>query len=284
MSERRTISFTNMQEASAYYLPDHEDGVLVNADRMNLEIGNKENTSARSHADLEPRKRLILTLCQLSVFAVFGTFCRLLVDFVMTEDPEDVGSLAYLTNHLASNLIGCFILGFFQDSETLNLAVPMSLAWLPPDHVLQSMNWGLFQVGFAATDLSRWNVDMVRLGSSQPPLGMLKAMLGFVVGMQSSIASLMGGMAVARVLHKRVNPILAREREARARKQQEGVFVNERLPDFERRFLAELEMGEGFEHMLPLGQMAPLERWRQTTRDARHLNHRTYERLRRGLH
>ena len=101
--------------------------------------------------------------------------------------------------------------------------------------------------------------------------------VGYVIGMETAIGSFVAGKSLARRLHQIVNPVLAAEAQAMKQRAEEGVYMNSRLPDFERRFLPDLQMGEqGEKHygeLLPMGRLDDLENWRASTKDARRVRH-----------
>eukprot|EP00977_Amphora_coffeiformis_P011876 scaffold2911_cov177-Amphora_coffeaeformis.AAC.10 len=95
--------------------------------------------------------------------------------------------------------------------------------------------------------------------------------------METAIGSFVAGKSLARRLHQIINPVLAAEAEAMKQRAEEGVYMNPRLPDFERRFLPDLQMGEqgekNYGEMLPMGRLGDLENWRASTKDARRVRH-----------
>jgi len=102
---------------------------------------------------------------------------------------------------------------------------------------------------------------------------LVSAMLGYIIGMETALGSFVCGKSVARRLHTWVNPILAAEATAARQRCKEGVFIDKELPDFERRFLADLVLVETSDQLLPLGRVDALERWRTTTAPARRVGH-----------
>ena len=96
--------------------------------------------------------------------------------------------------------------------------------------------------------------------------------------METAIGSFVAGKSVARKLHEMVNPVLSAEARAMKQRAEEGVYMNPRLPDFERRYLPNLQMGEeygeqDYGEMLPMGRLDALENWRASTKDARRVRH-----------
>jgi fluoride ion exporter CrcB/FEX len=109
--------------------------------------------------------------------------------------------------------------------------------------------------------------------------------VGYIIGMETAIGSFVLGKSIARKFHQIVNPILAAEAEAAKERQAEGVYLNRDLPDFERRYLPDLDMGskgeKNYGEFLPLGRLDGLESWRRTTKDARRVNHPQLDLLKR---
>ena len=77
---------------------------------------------------------------------------------------------------LPANLLGSFIMGFFQNGAALGLALPLAIAWLTPRHPIQNMPilHKAVTTGFCGslTTFSGWNSAMVVLlfgtGQSRP--------------------------------------------------------------------------------------------------------------------
>lgn len=101
--------------------------------------------------------------------------------------------------------------------------------------------------------------------------------------METAIGSFIAGKSVARKLHQMVNPVLAAEAQAMKERAEEGVYMNPNLPDFERRFLPDLQMGlqgeKNYGELLPVGHIDALERWRESTKEARRVRHPQLEAL-----
>ena len=95
----------------------------------------------------------------IALFAILGTFLRMIVAQVFGEyckNPDSIGWLKAsaplcVTNggateqggiifaDLPANLLGSFIMGFFQDGAALGLALPLAIVWLAPYDALQDM-------------------------------------------------------------------------------------------------------------------------------------------------
>ena len=123
----------------------------------------------------------------IALFAILGTFLRMIVAQVFGEyckNPDSIGWLKAsaplcVTNggateqggiifaDLPANMLGSFIMGFFQSGATLGLALPLAIAWLRPQNSLQKMpilHKGI-TTGFCGslTTFSGWNSAMVVL-------------------------------------------------------------------------------------------------------------------------
>lgn len=123
----------------------------------------------------------------IGMFAILGTLVRMLVAQVFGEyckNPDSIGwlkaSAPLCVTHggtteqggiifadLPANLLGSFIMGFFQNGATLGLALPLAIAWLTPGDPLQSMPilHKAITTGFCGslTTFSGWNSAMVVL-------------------------------------------------------------------------------------------------------------------------
>lgn len=109
--------------------------------------------------------------------------------------------------------------------------------------------------------------------------------VGYIIGMETACGSFMAGKSLALKLHQMVNPVLAAEAQATNQRKEEGVYINPNLPDFERRYLPDLKMGQPGEkdygEMLPLGRLDALESWRASTKESRRIRHPQLELLKR---
>lgn len=100
------------------------------------------------------------------------------------------------------------------------------------------------------------------------------ALFGYIIGMETAIGSFVCGKSVARWLHRKYFPVLAAEARAVRIKHEEGVYIHWQLPDFERRYLSNLDMGSRFtEFVVPAERINGLERWRKSTENERRVRH-----------
>jgi len=237
--------------------------------------------------------------CYISIAAIAGSLLRMVIAQLFGEackNPDTVGWLSaaaplcvtadgtttqqggIVFADLPSNLLGSFLMGLFQDSTVLGLAVPMSVAWLGPYHSFQSaaILHTAFKTGFCGslTTFSSWNAEMVVMlfGTDRSRHSQIwSAFFGYVIGMETSLGSFACGCSLARRLHRIVNPLLAAEKDARREKIAQGVYLNPDLPDFERRFLPDLKMEnmDGTAELYPMDRMDQLVRWRESTKEVR---------------
>ena len=183
---------------------------------------------------------------------------------------------------LPSNILGSFIMGLLQNGDSLGLPVNVQLAFVNPNHVLQAMPilHLALRTGFCGslTTFSSWNSEMVVMifgtGEESPFLSnLIKALLGYLIGVETALGSFEFGKTVARWWNKSVNPLLHDEGLALEQRAAEGVHHNKNLPDFERRFLPNLQM-ENYGHIYPSHEMESLERWRRSTIESRRVGHK----------
>ena len=124
---------------------------------------------------------ILVQACYLSIFAIFGSFLRIIIAQLFGQECANPGTVGWLaassplcvtadgdTNRsggiifadLPSNILGCFFMGLLQDGNALGLPVNMPIAWLNEAHVFQSMtilHLGL-KTGFCGslTTFSSW--------------------------------------------------------------------------------------------------------------------------------
>jgi fluoride ion exporter CrcB/FEX len=194
----------------------------------------------------------------------------------VTKDGSTTQTGGIVFADLPANLFGSFLMGLFQDGTVLGLAVPIAIAWLPAHHPLQkaTLLHVAFKTGFCGslTTFSSWNSEMVVLIFGTPLKSQIwKAIFGYIVGMETSLGSFVCGCALARYLHRFACPLLAAEAEACHVKREQGIYLNRQLPDFERRFLAQLELhgAAGAAELYPVVRIDGLEQWRASTIEAR---------------
>jgi fluoride ion exporter CrcB/FEX len=194
----------------------------------------------------------------------------------VTKDGSTTQQGGIIFADLPSNLLGSFLMGLFQDGNVLDLAVAIPIAWLPINHPFQKATvlHIAFKTGFCGslTTYSSWNSEMVVLIFGTPFKSRIwSALFGYIVGMETSMGSYVCGCAAARFLHRYACPVLAAEADAAYTKREQGVYINRGLPDFERRFLSDLELHNenGSAELYPVARIDCLERWRVSTVEVR---------------
>ena len=242
------------------------------------------------------QKKELLKVCYLSAAAITGALLRIMLAQLFGEECKNPGTVGWLKassplcvtadGHtelvgggiifadLPANLLGCFFMGLMQDGTTLGLATSLPIAWLSPLSSFQSMTLVHFAIktGFCGslTTFSSWNSEMIVLifGSGYNRSSQfMKALFGYLIGMETALGSYIIGTTVAKFLHRMVNPDLAAEADAMRIRQTEGMFINRELPERERRFLHNLDMQYDNVDMTCLG------RWRDSTEHVRRVNH-----------
>lgn len=265
------------------------------------------------------QRKTFVQACYLGVAAMFGTLLRLILAQLFGQACSNPGTIGWIADDavlcvtssgagqqvggiifadLPANILGCFVMGLLQDGAALDLAVHMPLAFLAPHHALQAYDilHLALKTGFCGslTTFSGWNSEMVIMlvggEATDRPSQLWKALLGYIVGIETSLGSYVFGRTVAWWLHQWQNPDLALEQEAmKIRKYQHGIVINHTLPTLERRFLHGLfELPETTDttlvprdlskrlspaDTLTSEELAPLMRWRDSTKDARRAEH-----------
>lgn len=196
----------------------------------------------------------------------------------VTNDGETSRQGGIIFSDLPANMFGSFLLGMMQNGVSLNLAVDVPIAFLPSKDLFQGCNLlhSAIKMGFcgALTSFSSWNSEMVvmmfSLGDEGHNSEIIRALLGYIIGVQLALGSFIFGRNAAVYLHRVLNPGLAREMDAVAVKLTEGVPVNRNLPAFERRYLHELDDVQ--EEKIEPEHISSLEQWKNTTKEHRRVN------------
>ncbi|GKY94415.1 hypothetical protein MPSEU_000407300 [Mayamaea pseudoterrestris] len=292
------------QVIGAEYRQLDEEDVLFKKD--DAEHSDFQRVSDDDEDDLaRDRKRwsrlLWVQACYISVGAILGAFCRMIVAQLFGEECANPGTVGWLSSgaplcvtqdgdtlqeggvifsDLPANMLGCFLMGMVVNGEYLHLALPMPLAWLKPDHPFQSMEilHNAFKTGFCGslTTFSSWNSAMVVLifgTGSNLNTQIWLALLGYIVGMETAQGSFAAGKSLARFIHGYVNPTLVEEAQLVRVKREEGVYIHCELPDYERRVLLDLDM----EPLSQTDEIVPLNtdcliQWRESTKSSRRVN------------
>ena len=235
----------------------------------------------------------LIAACYMSIAAMLGAFFRIILAQLFGEECKRPGTVGWLSAasplcvtvdgvisevggivfaDFPANMLGSFIMGLMLAGDRLDLPLDVPIAWLGPNHFFQ--RWDVIHLairtGFCGslTTLSSWNADMVVMmyGAGQTHSQVARAIIGYIIGMETALGSFAFGSKVAIWIHRYVNPDLAKEADALIQRKEEGVFINKKLPDFERRFLADLIMDIDDHDQ---DAMSALERWRVSTVEAR---------------
>jgi len=242
-------------------------------------------------------------MCYISITAILGALLRMIMAQFFGEECANPGTIGWLSaasplcvtkdggtlqeggivfSDLPANILGSFIMGFFQNAAVLGITVPMAVAWLPPNHTFQSMPLihKAITTGFCGslTTFSSWNSEMVVMifgTGNNRQTQVWKALFGYIIGTETAIGSLTCGKSLALRLFRFVNPTLSVEYDAAKEKMKEGIPINQELPDFERRYLPNLNMGsKNSDGLVPMYQQATtLAEWRSSTAAARRFGH-----------
>ncbi len=246
-------------------------------------------------------KRSVIKVIYLSIFAILGALVRVMMAQLFGEDCENAGTIGWLKAgqplcvtadgdtsleggiifaDLPANLLGSFIMGLMQTTDTMDLPKTFPIAWLGEKHPFQSFDviHIAITVGFCGslTTFSSWNSEMIlmMLGADGDRGSLIfRGLLGYFIGLETALASFILGKNVAKYLHSSVNRALQHEAMEIKKKRECGWYINTQLSDFERRFLSELEMGEFEIYINPIAS-GFLSRWRESTRDHRRVGNR----------
>ena len=163
-----------------------------------------------------------------------------------------------------------------QTTVALDLPGKSPIVWLRPDHTFQT--WDILHLairtGFCGslTTFSSWNSEMVIMlvgtGDASHISHLFRALFGYAIGMETALGSFVVGTKVAEWLHRWMNPLMAKEADALLEKRETGVYINTDLPDFERRFLSNLNM-DWMGYVEDVERTQALERWRTSTEHVR---------------
>ncbi len=197
----------------------------------------------------------------------------------VTADGEQSISGGIIFADFPANLLGSFIMGFMQGTDTMDLPKPIPIAWLNENHPFQSDKTIhlAIRTGFCGslTTFSSWNSEMVMmlLGEDADKGSLIfRALFGYFIGVETCIASFILGKNIARYIFSLVNPALNLEAAEAARVKVCGVYINTELADYERRFLSGFEMGQYDTH-INTDAVVQLEKWKLSTEECRRHGH-----------
>jgi fluoride ion exporter CrcB/FEX len=191
-----------------------------------------------------------------------------------------------LSQDLPANLLGSFIQGMMETSTSLGLPVDTPIGWDATDSYFQ--HWDIFHLVIrtgicsSLTTFCSWNSEMVIIifgtGVSHTS-SVTRAFFGYLIGMQTALGSYVLGKKIAVWIHRWRNPLNGKEMDAIMDRKEEGVYINRNLPVFERRYLPNLKMEYMGADLIDLDCLHYLERWRESTANARRVNHPLLELL-----
>lgn len=267
-----------------------------------FEKNNNFKTEPDNTWNFDKKKRVLTQAMYLSVFASCGALLRIVLAQLFGEECKNPGTVGWLKAgqplcvtadggasveggiifaDLPANLLGSFIMGLMQPTSVLELPKTMAVGWLGDDNPFQS--WSVIHLairtGFCGslTTYSSWNSEMVlmMLGAGQDTGSLVfRGLLGYLIGVETALASFVLGKNISSYIYSVVNPILRVEAEETKLMKERGVFINTELPDFERRFLTNFDMGE-FTMRVDPPAIEQLSRWKESTELYRKVgNHR----------
>lgn len=245
-------------------------------------------------------KRGIIKVLYLSIFASFGAFLRIILAQLFGEECKNPGTIGWLKAgqplcvtadgetsisggiifaDFPANLLGSFIMGFMQSTDTMDLPKTLPIAWLHENHPFQSYHiiHLAIKTGFCGslTTFSSWNSEMVMmlLGEDSDRGSLFfRAIFGYFIGVETSIASFVLGKNIARYIFSAVNPVIQKEASETERRKEYGVYINTELSDYERRFLSGFDMAE-HDIRIDLEGKEYLQRWKVSTEMCRRHGH-----------
>ena len=246
-------------------------------------------------------KRSIIKVLYMSVFAMFGALVRMLLAQLFGEECRNPGTIGWLKAgqplcvtadgetsisggiifaDFPANLLGSFIMGYMQGTDTMDLPKTLPIAWLNENHPFQSYHiiHLAIKTGFCGslTTFSSWNSEMVMmmLGEDADKGSLIfRALFGYFIGVETCIASFILGKNIAKYVFANVNPVLHKEAAETTRVKEYGVYINTELSDYERRFLSGFDMGQ-YEMCVNAEAVHHLEKWKLSTDECRRNGHR----------
>lgn len=236
----------------------------------------------------------------MAIFAILGTLLRISLAQLFGEECANPGTVGWLAASsplcvtadgeakreggiifadLPSNILGSFLMGMMQSTTVLGLPVAAPIAWARLTSWFQG--WDILHLairtGFCGslTTFSSWNSEMVIMISgtgSGYSTQIISGLLGYVIGMEVTLGSFVFGKKVAEWIFRWKHPDVWDETVAIVEKKEQGVYVSPNLPEFERRFLPDLDMPELCSG-IALERVELLDRWKISTTNVRRLGH-----------
>jgi len=296
-----------------------EHAQIKSTDTKETDQNDDENQNVvrrfRPEQDFGPFGVLVFSIIALSFFSILGEALRVFIgDFWGGQCTKNDGSWLYtlvstinscvtssggsglqggaIFQDLPANMLGCFIMGLIQPGQDLGLtAAPMPMACFNARHPFQRTH--IFHLGLrtgfcgSLTTFASWNTQMVVMMyggtvSPRPNTQLFSALMGYIVGLEASMSSLVLGQNIAIFLHRATNPELAEAEDlaqAAITSDQPAMKpygrssirrINQSLPDFERRYLDGFLKEEEVEvAKTNAAALEAIERWKETTEQER---------------
>jgi Integral membrane protein possibly involved in chromosome condensation len=290
------IASNDSSKASKYEEFDEENDLKVYHGHADFDRDIHASQICGSKWYFGKTKRAAIKVLYLSVFAVVGAFLRIILAQLFGEECKNPGSVGWLKagsplcvtangeasmeggiifSDLPANLLGSFVMGMMQTTDTMGLPKIFPIAWLNENNSFQTFD--IIHLAISSglcgslTTFSSWNSEMVlmMLGADADRVSLIfRALLGYLIGVETALASFILGKNTAKYLHSRVNAPLQKEAQEVMKKKECGVYINTQLSDYERRYLSELDMAEYTIYVDPAAEQY-LHQWRVSTRENR---------------
>jgi fluoride ion exporter CrcB/FEX len=204
-----------------------------------------------------------MTIGALSIFSILGNAFRVFLEGLFGSSCAShtppwlyafseklnlciTSSQSALFYDLPNNVIGSFIMGIFQPCQDIGLQSSVPIAFLKSSHWFKTSQVAhiAIRTGFCGslTTFASWNTSMLELITSKE---ILMALVGYIIGTELAVASLIRGQQLSIWIHRYVNPDLASAEDLTdikysspiGKKVMQNVYrKNQVLPDFERRW------------------------------------------------
>jgi len=271
-----------------------------------VETTSKDGSEAMGHSEpvpVAPKQNMVLiNSAYMAVFAILGAAFRILFAQLFGDECANPGTVGWLAASsplcvtadgqavreggiifadLPANMIGSFIMGMMQTTAALGLPGSIPIAWTSVDSWFQGCDviHLAIRTGFCGslTTFSSWNSAMVVLlfgtGTDFTVVTqILRTLFGYIIGMETALGSFVFGKKVAEWFYRWKDPELAVEGTAASEKEKQGVYINPKLPTFERRFLPDLDI-PGLDTGIEYERLDKLCKWRHSTENARRVGH-----------
>jgi len=221
------------------YIKYPESEPFISSLKKSIDILEKQSTNRVSEIKKDNKTffQKILSsssILYLSIFSILGAALREFLGRLFGGDCDGVESpwLHFVTDNLntcitssdgalfidlPSNMLGSFLMGLLLTPKNLGLLSNSPIAFLNSKHWFQS--WYIVHLGLrtgfcgSLTTFASWNTQMVAIisGTSTSHAHFFKAMFGYIIGVETALASLSLGRSAAIWTYRYLNPNLARE-------------------------------------------------------------------------